>query len=168
MKKINYLLLAFILVEILISCQNKKGLDQIKYYPNGNIQEIKNKSNDSFFYMIYTFYENGQIKEIHRYNKENQYEGEQSWFYTSGILDRKVPLFNGNANGSAYYFYDTSGSLKSLRYFRNNLQVFLGSDYWGDSLGGIKSIYRFNDSGNIYYKKNFDTHGNFLNEEGHK
>ncbi len=69
-------------------------------------------------------------------------------------------------NGSAYYYYDTTGAIKNFRYFRDGRQVLFGVDYWDDSIGVIKSSLHFNNSGEIYYKKNFNEVGEVVSEEG--
>ena len=74
---------------------------------------------------------------------------------------------DGKSEGNAYYFYDTTGALKNFRFFKNGKE-YDGLDFWNDSLCQIKSILYFNDSGQLYYKRNFDKSGMFSGEEGHK
>jgi len=156
-----------VLILFCLSCNSHKS-DEITYYSNGNINTIKinNKIESSF--VEYNYYENGNIKEIHRYNKNGDYTGEQVWFNPDGLMDEKGIYQNGFANGNGYFFYDTTGSLKSHRYYRNDKQVFRGADYWEDSIGIIKRIIYFNDSGRDYYQKIYDSNGNFIYELGKK
>jgi antitoxin component YwqK of YwqJK toxin-antitoxin module len=150
----------------LSSCKDKIPNNE-KYYNSGAIKEltVSDKKNPGI-YIVYSFYETGGIKEIHRYNLKKQLDGEQFWFFDNGILDRKMPIYEDKASGNAYYFYPNNGALKNDRYFRNDKQVFYGADYWGDSMGTMKASLHFNDSGQIFYKKNFDKNGKFINEEG--
>lgn len=165
MKKINYPLCIFICITLIYSCK-EKTLD-ISYYDRNQIKDLTIFRKDtSDIKIVYSFYENGELKQIHRYNKKGEYTGEQLWFYPDGVLNRKIPKSNGEANGNGYYFYDSSGTLSAHRYFRNDKEVFHGAEYWEDSIGILKSSIYFNDSGHIYYKKNFDENGNFINEEG--
>ena len=139
------------------------------YNSNDTIKKsVLDDKNKIKYTTVFLFYKNGEIKEIQRYNDKGELSGEQLWFDSNGNLDKKIPLINGIAKGNGYYFYDTTGTLAGHRYFRNDITVFHGADYWEDSIGMIKSILYFNDSGNIYYKKNFDKNGNFINEEGKK
>jgi len=151
---------------IIICCSCDKLKKNDEYYSNGNLKEIVLSDSSSGGRMIYLFYENGNIKAIQRFNKEGKLHGEQVWFFQSGRINKKIPISNDKASGNAYYFYDTTGALKSDRYFRNDKQVFYGADYWGDSMGTMKSSLHFNDSGQIFYKKYFDSNGKFIKEEG--
>ena len=168
MKNIFLQVLCFIffIVFLFFSCKEKSFKNE-KFYDNGNLKEFILFSNNEVK-AVYSFYENGVIKSIRRYNynESREFRIEELWFYPTGILNRKIPFLNGKANGNAYYFYDTTGSIKSDRYFRNDVQVFYGADYWDDSLGTMKASLHFNNSGQIFYKKNFDENGKLLSEEG--
>jgi antitoxin component YwqK of YwqJK toxin-antitoxin module len=163
-----YLFTAFILLNVcLISCGEKKSF-QVDSNKEGEIQELTVYNKDSIGQkIVYSFYENGNVKEIHRYNEKDDYVGEQLWFYSDGLLDHKASYRKG-ANGNGYFFYDTTGTLKKERYYRNTKQVFHGVDYWEDSLATIKSLIYFNDSGQPYYQKNFDRYGDVIGELGKK
>ena len=158
----------FFIPFFLISCK-RKNLNNEKYYSSGALKELTLSDKKlPGIKIVYSFYETGAIKEIHRYNEKNEQYGEQLWFFDNGVLDRKIPIYNDKASGNAYYFYYNNGALKNDRYFRDNKQVFYGADYWGDSMGTMKSSLHFNDSGHIFYKKNFDESGKFISEEGKK
>lgn len=152
---------------ILYSCKRKNF--EINYYSENQIKDlIINRRDSSEIKIVYSFYKNGELESVHKYNKDGKFSGEQLWFYPDGMLNRKVSKIHGEANGNGYYFYNNTGTLSAHRYFRNNKEVFRGAEYWEDSIGIIKSLIYFNDSGNIYYKKDFDKNGNFINEEGKK
>jgi antitoxin component YwqK of YwqJK toxin-antitoxin module len=158
----------YFLVTILTSCKEKNSRN-IESFENGNPKMITTKPIiPNHLKVEITFYENGEIKEIHRYNDKGMLDGEQMWFFPSGVLDRKIQIRNAVGNGNAYYFYDTSGTLSGHRYLRNDKEVFHGADYWEDSIGITKSSLYFNDSGIIYYKKNFDKLGHLINDETKK
>jgi antitoxin component YwqK of YwqJK toxin-antitoxin module len=163
-KYTTVLLLSF----FLFSCNDMVSNNE-KYYNSGTIKElvISDKKMPGIE-IVYSFYETGGIKEIHRYNEKKQLHGEQFWFFDNGILEKKMPIYEDKAKGNAYYFYPNNGALKNDRYFRNDKQVFYGADYWGDSMGTMKASLHFNDNGEVYYKKNFDENGKFINEEGKK
>lgn len=69
--------------------------------------------------------------------------------------------------GRAYYFYENSGNLSSDYGYDEGIRVGSARSYH-DSTDRIKSIMLYNDSGNLYYRKNFDKYGNHLNTEGSK
>lgn len=163
--KYHFLVLSSIFV-LLNSCLNKNS--NIEYSTNGKLKTIIITPPNSNHRIEYNFFENGKLKSVHKYI-DKLYDGEQLWFFSDGNLDRKIQFNNGKANGKAYYFYDSSGSLIHSRYFRDNREVLYGADYWdNDSLNIMKSSLHFNDSGQIYYKKNFDKDGKFLSEEGNR
>lgn len=161
------LLIAFAIIVVFYSCKEKKQNE--KYYNNGNLKEMIISGNDSDkINTVYTFYETGGIKELHRLNDKKQFYGEQLWFFENGRLDRKISVYNNIAKGNAYYFYDSNGALKNFRFFRNDKEALYGGDYWGDSMDLMKASIHFNDSGQVFYKKNFDENGKFISEEGKK
>lgn len=166
MTKNSFLLVGlFLLVASCTSEIKDKAINNTK----DTIKKIVfNDKKEMKYTVVYSFYKNGEIKEIHRYNNKGQQSGEQLWFYSDGILEKKIPLMNDRAEGNGYFFYDTTGTLSGQRYYRNDNPVFHGTTYWEDSLPMIHSILYLNDSGNIYYKKSFDKNGNFINEEGRK
>jgi hypothetical protein len=167
MKIHNNVILLFICMNIILSVTSckQKLVSKDKYYDNGGIKEMT-KFDKNGSKIVYTFYEDGNIDEIKKYNKNGQLCGQQLWFFPDGILDRQIPMYNDKASGNAYYFYDTTGALRNFRFFRNDKETLYGADYWGDSLDLIKATLHFNDSGQIYYKRNFDRFGKFLSEEG--
>lgn len=168
MKTVLYTAIIILLMISSFSCNDNKIKDDTKkYYANGMLEKmtVYNKGT-SQSKTVYWFYETGEIKAIQRYDKNGNYIGEQLSFYSSGILEAKMRFINRKANGNAYRFYDTSGALKHFRYYRNDKEVLYGGDYWGDSIDIMKASLHFNDSGQIFYKKNFDENGKFISEEG--
>ncbi|MDP4283681.1 MAG: hypothetical protein Q8891_04620 [Bacteroidota bacterium] len=131
-------------------------------------KEVRSEDGSILYTLQVSFYKDGEIKEIKRYKDNGLGTGEHLWFFPNGKLDKKIPFKNGLAQGNGYYFYDSTGTFSAHRYFRNDIPVYQGEEYWEDSIGMIKSILYINDSGKIYYKKNFDKNGNFINEEGKK
>ncbi len=162
----KFIAIYFGLLIFLFSCTDN-GDNRIKYHKNGKIAEMTiflNTNNGEK--ILYSFYENGQLKEVKNLKDNDTLSGERLWFYPSGILSKNIQFKEGLANGNAYFFYDTSGALKSFRYYRNDKEVLFGSDFWGDSVDVMKSSLHFNDSGHIYYKKNFNRNGELVDEEG--
>ena len=92
------------------SCNERKEGNE-KYYSSGAIKEltVRDKKMPDIE-IVYSFYETGGIKQIHRYNEKKQLYGEQFWFFDNGVLDRKIPIFNDKAKGNAYYFYQKNGA----------------------------------------------------------
>jgi antitoxin component YwqK of YwqJK toxin-antitoxin module len=113
--------------------------------------------------MEINYYHSGSIASIKSYIK-GKMDGEQLWFYDNGFVEQKRVFKDGIPDGPWYVYYP-SGAIKNFRYTINNKDV-AGVDYWEDTIGIIKSSLHFNDSGQIFYKKNFDQFGNFIDEEG--
>lgn len=153
-----------LLILQLSSCKNRSKTNII-YYDNDQIKELKVTSVDGKI-STYTFYINGALESINRFDKQYSKSGEQLLFYQSGILNRKVSFLKDEINGSAYYYYDTTGAVKHFRYFKDGKQILFGVDYWNDSIGVIKSSLHFNNNGEVFYKKNFNRTGEVIGEEG--
>ena len=130
------------IVVFLGSCKNQNENVKTERYSNGNLKFIKN-------------YKNGLI------------DGQSQWFYPSGTIEQIVLFKNGKENGNAYYFYK-SGTLKSFRYWREGNMVGYVSDYYDDTVVIIKSVLIYSNKGKLIYRKNFDSIGRFINEEGKK
>lgn len=166
--KISFISLFTSTIVLFTTSCNSSQKENILYHNNGNIKQIITYTKDNAFKTQYTLDSNSVLKSIEKFNKYGIVEGEQLYFYNSGIIDRKIIFKNGTKEGNAYYFFDTSGALKYFRYFRNDKQVLYGADFWGDSMDVMKSSLHFNDNGQIFYKKNFDENGKFISEEGKK
>lgn len=166
MKKKYFLILTYFFLSA-VSCKNDAS-DKNKPEVDSSFKKII-LSNEKLIKstVVYSFFGDGEIKEIHKYDKNGKLSGEQLWFDSSGILQRKLTYINGKAEGNGYFFYPT-GTMLGQRFYRNDNQVFHGINYWDDSLPMEKSILHIDDSGNVYYQKNYDRNGNFLNEEGRK
>lgn len=163
----QFFLSIFSFLFLFISCNDYSDKKTIrKYYSNGHIMsecQIEKEKKEGF---EINYYINGKVKSVLNYFND-KLDGEQFYYYENGFLREKEIMKQGVANGNAYYFYK-NGAIKALRYFNNGREVIYGEDYWNDSVPTIKSILHFNDSGQIYYKKNFDSLGVFFNEEGHR
>lgn len=110
------------------------------------------------------FYPNGKIKFIKNY-EDHLLNGMSIWFFPNGKMQECITFVNGEAEGHAYYFYE-SGALKTRRVFKNDKPVGYLENYYDHSIGIVKSILVFNDSGKIIYKKELDTSGRVLFEKG--
>ena len=117
-------------------------------------------------YVKKEYYSQDKIKFIKRY-KNNSLDGESIWFYPSGNCEQKTQYVKGKRDGYSYHFY-ASGCLKDFRYFREGKEVGIGLEYYDFPLASMKTIFHFNDSGHLFYKKTFDERGRFLSEEGQK
>lgn len=110
------------------------------------------------------YYKTGSIKSIKRYNQRNKLDGQSQWFFENGITEQIVLFKDDKENGNAFYFY-ASGALKSFRFWDNGKMILYGTDFFDDSLNIIKSSILF-ENGMMVYKKNFNSHGEFINQEG--
>ena len=159
---------ACILAILFVGCQESQHIEKTlmkEFYSNGALKsETVIVDKEKIRKMV--FHENGHIKTISFY-KNDILHGEQLWFYDNGTLEQKVNYVDGKRQDKAYFFYP-SGRIKHSRILKNDIEIMFGADYWDDSLNLMKSSLHFNDSGQIYYKKNFDSNGQLLSEEGHK
>ena len=159
MKKVSVPVLIIIL--LVIGCTSKKY--EISENDFNNLKQVTINGDSATF--LLEFYNNGNLKSLNRYTIKGERDGESLSFYENGVLNTKIKISEGIVSGNAYYFFEHHGALKSDRYFRNNKQVFYGADYWGDSMGTMKSSLHLNDSGEIFLKKNYDKNGKFINQE---
>lgn len=155
----------FVYTFILASCQaNKTNKSFVfDYYENGLIKSQSNFSNGKENGFRISYYDNGGVKSFLHFSNGLQ-EGEQIIFYPNGFVKEKYISKSDQKNGF-WYFYYPSGAMKNSRYCMNGIEVYLGADYWDDTLNLIKSSLHFNGRGQVFQKKNFDINGHFVNEE---
>lgn len=147
---------------VCLGCSNKTN---IEYYPNGNIKQYSLLKGNKQYRKDILFFENGNVKGISNY-ENNLKEGEQLNFYEgTGSLESKIIFKKGIPNGVAYWFYE-SGALRASRNYVEGKEEYVGFDYWDDKIVTNKSLERFDDSGRVYYKLNFDSIGNPTYSEG--
>jgi len=139
---------------------------EMTYYKTGQIDSQSLFDTTRMNTMKIYYYKNGHIAAILHYKGHSDtLDGEQLYFTPNETLEQKLLIANGVRTGNAYYFYE-DGNLSASRLFRDNHEVWFGVDYWDNSDNLMKSSLHFNDSGQIYYKKNFDSTGRFINDEG--
>ena len=97
--------------------------------------------------------------------KDGLLNGACYWFFSNGKLEQNVTYINGEAEGHAYFFYK-SGALKSRRLYLNGKPVGYAENYFDHSTGIIHSIFKFNEDGRLVYKREFDSSGKVIKEEG--
>lgn len=112
------------------------------------------------------YYDNGKVKSIKAY-KNGILNGESTLYYENGNLKSKIIYKNGLENGHAYYFF-SSGALESHRFWVQGKMTGYVADYWDGEASIIKNVLLFNSNGDLIYKKEYDSLGNFIKEEGHK
>lgn len=111
------------------------------------------------------YFPSGHLKAIARY-KNNKINGEQYYFFPNGKLKRKENFRDGIQWGKAYYYYE-SGVIQYERNWEDGIKVGYCQDYY-DISGRIQAINLYNDAGQLFYKKTFDSEGHLLAEEGSK
>lgn len=137
--KTGHCITGWFFVSVLLSCGQKEKDFKLEYFPSGEIKSIK-------------------------HYKAKVLDGESVWFYKSGIV-KEINFFkNGKGEGYFFYYYQ-SGCMSGYNFYRDNIPRY-GLDYHDEPQLIIKSILQYNNEGQIFYKKNFDDHGNFLNVEG--
>jgi hypothetical protein len=153
--------LIFIFGLFLFGCQEQKDNSLVTYGNDGVVQKILYKNplgKDS----LSIFFKDGHVEYI---QSNNQSVGQTIWFHPGGKVEQIFSYRDGNKNGHFYSFYE-SGALKEHRFLRNNREILYGADYYDDSISVIKQSLHFNNDGNLFYKKKFDSTGRFLREEG--
>lgn len=110
------------------------------------------------------YYDNGDIKAIKHF-RDTVLNGSCFWFYPNGKIEQSLTYILGQVEGHAYFYYE-SGALKSRKVYKNNKPVGYAEDYFDHSIGMLRGIIRYNDSGQVVYKKQFDSSGNVTSVEG--
>lgn len=160
-------MLYFFCITLVFSCKendSKAKLVRISGGRLGGVEEYVVTRNGK---MLFSFEFNKQdscIASILLFNDSiNQYFD----FYDNGLLRFKTLLSkaDGSSNGPGYFFYRNSNYLWTSFTFRNDLKVGSGLEYH-DSTDLIKSIFEYNDNGELYFKKSFDRYGKFIKQEG--
>ena len=153
--------LLFIFGFFLFGCKEEKDNSLVTYGNDGVVQKILYKNplgKDS----LSIFFKDGHVEYI---QSNNQSGGQTIWFHPGGKVEQIFSYRDGNKNGHFYSFYE-SGALKEHRFLRNNREILYGADYYDDSISVIRRSLHFNSNGNLFYKKEFDSTGRFLREEG--
>lgn len=163
-------LIFLMLGSLIFSCCSKgrkiQPVREMEYYANGAVKSEWTEINGKKYGYQFDYFQNGNLKSILRY-VDGVKNHEQLWFHENGFLSKKVLISNDTAQGMAYYFYP-SGNLKADRYYRNDKPYISGVDYWDKEFGIIKYSLHFNEHGEIYYRKDFDSTGKFIGEEGRR
>lgn len=137
----------FVIVILVVGCKNP---------------DVKKEINDDTKKIFY--YADGKVQAI-KYFKDSLLSGECFWFYPNGKMKQISTYLQGKANGYAFFFYE-SGALQSCRLYSEGKIVGYTVNYFDKSIDLKQSIFLFNDSGQLYYKKEFDTLGNVIKEQG--
>ena len=126
------------------------------------ILACKNKTKNNG--QILDYYSNGKIKSIKHYSNTSL-DGTCFWFYSSGKPEKILTFINGEAEGHEYFFYESS-ALQSRRIYKNDKPVGYTENYFDHSISMLQSVFIFNDSGNLIYRRIYDTIGKVMKEEG--
>jgi len=156
-------LLIFINLILLFSCQRNTKNKIVEYYQNGN-KKIEYHLDENGTGEVYKYYENGIIKSK-SIKKNNKLNGEFTYFYPNGKLKFKRNYVHGVENGQ-YVKYFLNNSIK----FKFDVQNGKIDGQWVhyDSLTGIVELIenykedkregellRYNSKGNLYEKSYF-------------
>jgi antitoxin component YwqK of YwqJK toxin-antitoxin module len=146
------------------SCKNESSPYKIICDDKENIKGIVKLSKSGNDTINISIRSNGDFNYLKTGSDE---AGQTIWFSNKNTVDQIFNYKNGKKNGHFYSFYE-SGAIKEHRYLSNGKEILFGADYYNDSVGIIKSALHFNSMGELFYKKNFDSTGKFISEEGHK
>ena len=164
----NYILVGLLVQIIFSRCQSHSNIEkgfENEYHSNGRLKAIAIARSDGATQVL-SFDTIGNCTHLLT-STNNQMEGEQLWFYPNGFLEQKTNYKNGKPDGFLYQYY-SSGAVKKVRILKNGYEYDLGIDYFNMHTPVVKSSLYFNDNGEIYFKQNFDSLGNLIDEEGVK
>ncbi len=89
--------------------------DYKTYYPEGNIEEegtwLSNRNIGTFK----RYHENGKIAQEFNFNTAGKREGEQTYYYATGVCQMKVELDNGVVHGLYKTFYPDGSPMEEMR-----------------------------------------------------
>ena len=103
---------------------NEKIVERITYSENDEIVLIEKpleKRKISFLY-----HENGNLKSKESHNKNGKEDGESSWYYENGQIEKKGEYNDGLMDGQWIYYYN-NGQMKGKGYFIKGNGTKLGS-----------------------------------------
>ena len=87
-------------------------------------------------------------------------------FFSNGVIQSKIKKDkNEETQGRAYYFNENSGNLSSEYNYEDGEKKGTAVSFH-DSTGRIKEVMRYNDNGELYFRKIFDGQGNLIKTEG--
>ncbi len=86
------------------------GKSEESYYKNGVLK------GEQIFY-----YENGQIQEVRNFDKDGSFSGAYKSYHETGKLKSEGQYVNGSMSGKWKFFYRT-GNIKEIVHFRDNVE----------------------------------------------
>ncbi len=86
------------------------GKSEESYYKNGVLK------GEQIFY-----YENGQIQEVRNFDKDGSFSGAYKSYHETGKLKSEGQYINGSMSGKWKFFYRT-GNIKEIVHFRDNVE----------------------------------------------
>jgi antitoxin component YwqK of YwqJK toxin-antitoxin module len=153
MENLRYYIM-ILLILIFSSCNNgNKNISSIanlniEYYENGKIKSI-DIPEDSAKGKTATiwFNSNGNLRSI-QHHIDTLNDGIVLWFYPNENLEDFAIFKNGIPNGSSFQFY-RDGCIQAHAYWRDGRTSGLSFYYFDDTIGFVKSISRYNDTGKL-------------------
>lgn len=147
----------------LMSCSSKKT-DSLEtfYYPNGSIDSIVPRHNDTINGIIKRFYRNGTLKEERPY-KMGSLEGISYGYYQNGKIEYKISYQSNELNGLSIHYYP-KGSIEMELNFLNGKQFGDTKSFYVNGNTEKYNCYDF-ENNNRYFIK-YDSIGKIVHEEG--
>ena len=118
--------------------KDENGIVRIKDEYNKTI-EIQFLNNSSKDYIVYWYYDNGQIW-YHCQYKNNKLYGDYVWYYESGKICYQSQYKNDKHHGDCVYYYESG-------------QIWYHCQYKNDKLHGNYICY--DENGKIKYQKQY-------------
>ena len=114
--------------------------------------------------LVIGFIEDGSIRYLTNFADGFQQKLD---FHDNGFLAVKttVDSFNNIQNGR-YYFFEINGNLSHNYKYLDDKKVGIAKSYHPNA-PYLREYMEYDSSGNMYYRKTFDEHGNTINEEGY-
>ena len=98
----------------------KDGLHET-FYVGGSKSEESNYKNGMLKGEQIFYYENGQIQEVRNFDKEGNFSGVYKSYHETGKLKSEGQYINGSMSGKWKFFYRT-GNIKEIVHFRDNVE----------------------------------------------
>jgi antitoxin component YwqK of YwqJK toxin-antitoxin module len=166
MKKNKLLIVSFIYLSLLFSCNSKSdALTIISVQKQNGLEKVvlKKSKNSKKIYQM-SFDSTGKLNTL--LVRDGEKGREVLEFYSNGKLKSKKIIVNNKLHGKAFYFYE-SGVIKAEINWVNGLRV--GSSHgFHDSSGNLKTLLLYNNKGKLYFSQIVNDQGVTIKTEGGK
>ncbi len=146
------LILSLLLTSVLLIFKNNKSIEEVKYYPGGELKSLFHNRNSGDMLCGNEFYKSGAIRYTYCRHPKTGINGELKEFYETGELFTTVNFKNHKRQGKLREYSKARNLIQLLPFHEGKMQ---GWAYKYRANGRkINEKYYFQDS--MYYLKIFD------------